>query len=66
MDPVVDQTKEAEEEILLAEDESDPGENLTTMVLGCENFVTATIVGIHGNLRQQYEKTVSDLEDNLA
>ena len=34
VDPVVDQAKEAEEEILLAEDESYPVETLTTMVRG--------------------------------
>ena len=66
MDPVVDQAKEAEEEILLAEDESDPVETLTTMVTGCENFATATIVGIQGDVRTQCEKTVSDMEDKLA
>ena len=66
MDPVVDQAKEAEEDILLDEDESYPRETLTTMVTGCENFVTTAIVGIHSDLRQHYEKTVSDLEDNLA
>ena len=54
------------EEILIAEDESDPVETLTTMVTGCENFVTIAIVRIQGNFRQQCEKTVSDLEDKLA
>ena len=63
---VVDQAKEAEEEIILAEDESDPVETLTTMVKGCENFVTAAIVGIQCDVLQQCEKTVSDLEDKLT
>ena len=64
--PVVGQGKEAEEEILLAEDDSDPIETLTTMVTGCEHFVTAAIVGIQGDVRTQCEKTVSELEDKLA
>ena len=64
--PVVGQGKEAEEEILLAEDESDPVETLTIMVTGCEYFVTAIIVGIQSDVCQQCEKTVSDLEDKPA
>ena len=54
------------EEILLGEDESEPVETLTTMVTGCENFVTATIVGIQIDVCQQCKKTISDLEDKLA
>ena len=42
VDPVIDQAKEAEEE-LRTEDKSDPMETLTTMVTGCENFVTTAI-----------------------
>ena len=41
-------------------------ETLTTMVTGCEHFVTAAIVGIQGDVRTQCEKTVSDLEVKLA
>ena len=55
MDPVVGQAKEAEEEILLPEAESDPVETLTTIVTGCENFVTATIVGIQGEVHMLSE-----------
>ena len=36
------------------------------MVTGCENFVTAVIVGIQCDVLQQCEETVSDLEDKLA
>ena len=56
--PVVGQGKEAEEEILLAEDDSDPVETLTNMVTGCENFVTAAIVGMQGDVRTQCKKAV--------
>ena len=52
VDPVVDQAKEAEEE-LRTEDKSDHVETLTTMVTGCENFITAAIVGIQGDVHKQ-------------
>ena len=54
------------EEILPAEEESDPVETLTTMVMGCENFVTIAIMRIHGHVPQQCKKIVSDLDDKLA